>query len=213
VLPEYLEKLGIEHLIVERNTYRIVQKKLSPGKTSCSLCSRLRRGILYQTATEIGATKIALGHHREDILEPLLLNMFFCGKLKAMPPKLIADDGRNIVIRPLAYCKERDIKAYAELMEFPIIPCNLCDSQPNLQRQAMKALLQQWDREHKGRVESLFSSLANVAPSHLMDHELFDFNRFELLPAELGDDEGDTLFDQEPPTPVEIKATALSTPQ
>jgi tRNA 2-thiocytidine biosynthesis protein TtcA len=209
VLPEYLEKLGVEHLIVERNTYRIVQEKLAPGKTCCSLCSRLRRGILYQTAIEIGATQIALGHHREDILETLLLNMFFSGKLETMPPKLIADDGRNIVIRPLAYCKEADIKAYAELMEFPIIPCNLCGSQPNMQRQAMKELLQQWDRDHKGRVESLFRSLSNVAPSHLMDRDLFDFTRFERRPAELADDDGDTLFDPEVSAPTDVEATSL----
>jgi len=181
VLPGYLSGLGVDYRIVEQDTYSIVLDKVPAGKTTCSLCSRLRRSILYNTAQELGATRIALGHHREDILETLLLNMFYSGKLKTMPPKLTADDGRNVVIRPLAYCRERDIKRYAELKGYPIIPCNLCGSQPNLQRQAMKALLQQWDGEHKGRIESMFRAVSNVSPSHLLDRQLYDFSSFEQL--------------------------------
>ncbi|MEJ2630205.1 MAG: tRNA 2-thiocytidine(32) synthetase TtcA [Acidihalobacter sp.] len=175
VLPGYLDSLGVEYRIVQEDTYSIVKDKVPEGKTTCSLCSRLRRGILYRTAQEIGADRIALGHHREDILETFLLNMFFGGSLKTMPPKLLSDDGRNVVIRPLAYCKEADIKAYAAAREFPIIPCNLCGSQPNLQRQEMKALLQEWDRKFPGRLESMFRALGNASPSHLLDHSLFDF--------------------------------------
>jgi len=198
VLPEYLQQLGVEFRIVEQDTYSIVMDKVPAGKTTCSLCSRLRRGILYSTAKSLGATRIALGHHREDILETLLLNMFFSGTLKTMPPKLIADDGRNIVIRPLAYCREQDIKRYAAARDYPIIPCNLCGSQPNLQRQAMKQLLTQWQRDFPGRIESMMRSLQNVSPSHLLDRELFDFNRFEQRVG--GTAEGDTLFDSEPVT-------------
>ncbi|MEJ2480675.1 MAG: tRNA 2-thiocytidine(32) synthetase TtcA [Acidihalobacter sp.] len=175
VLPDYLDGLGVEYRIVQEDTYSIVKDKVPEGKTTCSLCSRLRRGILYRVAQEIGADRIALGHHREDILETFLLNMFFGGSLKTMPPKLVSDDGRNVVIRPLAYCKEADIKAYAAAKDFPIIPCNLCGSQPNLQRQEMKALLQDWDRRFPGRLESMFRALGNAAPSHLLDHKLFDF--------------------------------------
>ncbi|WP_455383809.1 tRNA 2-thiocytidine(32) synthetase TtcA [Acidihalobacter prosperus] len=175
VLPGYLESLGVEYRIVQEDTYSIVKDKVPEGKTTCSLCSRLRRGILYRVAQELGADRIALGHHREDILETFLLNMFFGGSLKTMPPKLVSDDGRNVVIRPLAYCKEADIKAYAAAKDFPIIPCNLCGSQPNLQRQEMKALLQDWDRRFPGRLESMFRALGNAAPSHLLDHQLFDF--------------------------------------
>jgi len=193
VLPDYLRALGVDFRIVEQDTYSIVMEKVPAGKTTCSLCSRLRRGILYNTAQSLGATKIALGHHREDILETFMLNMFFSGKLKTMPPKLIADDGRNIVIRPLAYCRERDIKRYAAIREYPIIPCNLCGSQPNLQRQAMKQLLQQWDEQHNGRVESMFSALHSVSPSHLLDRQLYDFSEFQPL-GDI-DASGDTLFD------------------
>jgi len=175
VLPGYLEGLGVEYRIVHEDTYSIVQDKIPEGKTTCSLCSRLRRGILYRTAQELGATCIALGHHREDILETLLLNLFFGGTLKTMPPKLLSDDGRNVVIRPLAYCREADIKRYAAAKAFPIIPCNLCGSQPNLQRQEMKKLLKSWERQHPGRIESMFRALSNVAPSHLLDRDLFDF--------------------------------------
>lgn len=197
VLPDYLEKIGVEYQIVQEDTYSIVKEKIPVGKTTCSLCSRLRRGILYKTANKIGATKIALGHHREDILETLLLNMFFGGSLKTMPPKLIADDGKNIVIRPLAYCKEKDIKKYAALKEYPIIPCNLCGSQPNLQRQVMKELLKSWDKEFPGRAESMFKAVSNVSPSHLMDRDLYDFTSFKLKHEKV--QSGDTLFD---PTPI-----------
>ncbi|AHG81967.1 tRNA 2-thiocytidine biosynthesis protein TtcA [Bibersteinia trehalosi USDA-ARS-USMARC-188] len=195
VLPEYLESIGVEYKIVEENTYGIVKEKIPEGKTTCSLCSRLRRGILYRTATELGATKIALGHHRDDMLETLFLNMFYGGKLKSMPPKLISDDGKQIVIRPLAYCKEKDIERYAEAKAFPIIPCNLCGSQPNLQRQVVKEMLQAWDRQYPGRIETMFSALQNVAPSHLCDPNLFDFKNVKRgrLPEGI---EGDIAFDK-----------------
>lgn len=209
VLPEYLSKLGVEFRVVERDTYSIVMDKVPAGKTTCSLCSRLRRGILYNTAESLGVTKIALGHHREDILETLLLNMFYSGKLKTMPPKLIADDGRNIVIRPLAYCREQDIKRYAAARDYPIIPCNLCGSQPNLQRQAMKQMLSQWQRDFPGRIESMMRSVQNVAPSQLLDRELFDFDRFEARPGTAS--EGDTLFDEEP-APDDNGGSAVPTP-
>ncbi len=191
VLPRYLEKIGVRHRIVEQDTYSIVKEKIAPGKTTCSLCSRLRRGILYRTAKELGATRIALGHHRDDILQTLLLNLFFGGKLKAMPPKLKSDDGSNVVIRPLAYCREEDIKKYAAAMEFPIIPCNLCGSQPNLQRQVMREMLQKWEKEDPRRLKSMFTALTHVVPSHLMDRNLFDFKNLSI------ESEGDTLFDQE----------------
>lgn len=195
VLPHYFSERNIPFRIVEQDTYSIVKEKVAPGKTTCSLCSRLRRGILYRTAKELGATKIALGHHRDDILETLLLNMFFGGRIKTMPPKLKSDDGSNIVIRPLAYCKEVDIKKYAAAMQFPIIPCNLCGSQPNLQRQAMKELLQQWDRAHPQRLRSMFSAISNVVPSHMMDHKLFDFEKFEGKAYDKM--YGDILFDRD----------------
>jgi tRNA 2-thiocytidine biosynthesis protein TtcA len=175
ILPNYLKKLGVPFHIEEQDTYGIVKRVIPEGKTTCGLCSRLRRGILYRVAGELGATKIALGHHRDDILETLLMNMFHGGKLKGMPPKLRSDDGKHIVIRPLAYVPERYLEKYAVQMEFPIIPCNLCGSQENLQRNAMKALLRDWEKKFPGRVESLFSSLQNVVPSHLMDGKEFDF--------------------------------------
>jgi tRNA 2-thiocytidine biosynthesis protein TtcA len=175
ILPNYLKKLGVDFHIEEQDTYGIVKRVIPEGKTTCGLCSRLRRGILYRVAGELGATKIALGHHRDDILETLLMNMFHGGKLKGMPPKLKSDDGKHIVIRPLSYVPERYLEKYAEQMEFPIIPCNLCGSQENLQRNAMKALLRDWEKKFPGRVESLFSSLQNVVPSHLMDLKEFDF--------------------------------------
>ena len=179
VLPEYLEGTGVEYHILERDTYSVVKEKTPEGKTTCALCSRLRRGSLYGFAEEIGATKVALGHHREDILETLFLNMFFGGSLKAMPPKLLSDDGRNMVIRPLAYCREADIAEFARRMDFPIIPCNLCGSQPNLQRQVVKEMLADWEKRHPGRLESMFKAVANVAPSQLADRELFDFAGLE----------------------------------
>ncbi len=175
VLPEYLESLGVPYRIVEQDTYSIVQRVIPEGKTMCSLCSRLRRGILYRVASEEGATKIALGHHRDDIVETLFLNMFHAGQLKAMPPKLLSDDGRHVVIRPLAYCSERDLERYATAKQFPIIPCKLCGSQENLQRVQIKQLLQSWEQEYPDRIESLFRSLQNVTPSHLADTQLFDF--------------------------------------
>ncbi|MFH4666625.1 tRNA 2-thiocytidine(32) synthetase TtcA [Vibrio cidicii] len=175
VLPEYLESLGVEYKIVEEDTYSIVQDKIPEGKTTCSLCSRLRRGILYRTAKELGATKIALGHHRDDILETLFLNMFYGGKIKGMPPKLVSDNGEHVVIRPLAYCREKDIIKYADMVGYPIIPCNLCGSQPNLQRQNIKMMLNDWDKRFPGRIETMFRAMQNVVPSHLADFELFDF--------------------------------------
>ena len=175
VLPAYLDELGIDYHILERDTYSVVKEKVPEGKTTCSLCSRLRRGNLYTFADEIGVTKMALGHHRDDIVETFFLNMFYGGNLKAMPPKLRSDDGRNVVIRPLAYCSEKDIEVYAQLREFPIIPCNLCGSQENLQRQVVKDMLQTWDRETPGRVENIFRALRYVQPSQLADAKLFDF--------------------------------------
>jgi len=175
VLPEYLQAINVPFHIIENDTYSVVKRVIPEGQTTCSLCSRLRRGSLYGYAKEHGVTKIALGHHRDDILETFFLNIFYAGKLKAMPPKLLSDDGQNIVIRPLAYCKEKDIEAYAELKQFPIIPCNLCGSQENLQRQVMKKMLENWDKAFPGRLESIFSSLQNVAPSQLADSQLFDF--------------------------------------
>jgi tRNA 2-thiocytidine biosynthesis protein TtcA len=180
VLPAYLDQLGIEYHILEKDTYSIVKSVIPEGKTTCGLCSRLRRGTLYGFAQEIGATKIALGHHRDDIMETLFLNMFFGGALKAMPPKLLADDKQNIVIRPLAYCEEKDLIAYAEQKQFPIIPCNLCGSQENLQRQAIKEMLREWERKFPGRVESIFSAIKNVVPSQLADASLFDFANLQI---------------------------------
>lgn len=175
VLPAYLDQLEIEYHILEKDTYSVVTSLVPEGKTTCGLCSRLRRGTLYGFAEEIGATRIALGHHRDDIVETLFLNMFFGGKLKAMPPKLRSDDGRNVVIRPLAYCRESDLQRYADQRQFPIIPCNLCGSQDNLQRVAVKQMLTAWEREYPGRIETIFSAIGNVAPSQLADRKLFDF--------------------------------------
>ena len=175
ILPEYLEKLGVPYKVIEEDTYSIVTDKIEEGKTTCSLCSRLRRAILYKAAKELGATKVALGHHRDDILETMFLNMFFGGKLKSMPPKLLSDDGKHVVIRPLAYCKEKDIETFATIKEYPIIPCNLCGSQENLQRQVIKDMLQKWEKEFPGRTDSMFTAMQNVVPSHLADTKLFDF--------------------------------------
>ena len=175
VLPDYLRQLAIPFHILEQDTYSVVKRVIPEGKTLCGLCSRLRRGILYTFAKEQGMTKIALGHHREDIIETLFLNLFFGGKLKAMPPKLLSDDGSHVVIRPLAYCKEEDIAQYAAWRNFPIIPCKLCGSQDNLQRAVIKNMLKSWEREFPGRLESIFNGICNVAPSHLADRRLFDF--------------------------------------
>jgi len=193
VLPTYLDKIGVPYRIVEQDTYSIVKDKLAPGKTTCSLCSRLRRGILYRTAKEVGATKIALGHHRDDILHTFMLNMFYAGTIKTMPPKLIADDGQNIVIRPLAYCREADIKKYAAAMQYPIIPCNLCGSQPNLQRQAMRDMLNEWEKSKPLWIKSMIAAMQNVVPSHMMDRSLFNFTSFQMEAGVAP--EGDTLFD------------------
>lgn len=175
VLPDYLNDLGVEYHIIEQDTYSIVKDKIPEGKTTCGLCSRLRRGILYSFAEKIGATKIALGHHQDDIVETFFLNMFFNGQLKTMPPKLLSDNKKHVVIRPLALCKENDIVAYAEIKQYPVIPCNLCGSQENMQRKVVKAMLQQWEQENPGRSDLIMRSLQNVVPSHLADAELFDF--------------------------------------
>jgi len=190
ILPEYLKNLGVDYRIVEADTYSIVKEKIPEGKTTCSLCSRLRRGVIYRTAKELGANKIALGHHRDDIVETLFLNLFFGAKLKAMPPKLATNDGRHIVIRPLAYCTEKDIAAYARAMNFPIIPCDLCGSQENLQRQKVKDMLHAWEREQPGRINNIFRAMTNVEPSHLADTKLYDFKG--LSTAQAGDE--DPLF-------------------
>ncbi len=194
VLPNYLSKLGVEYHIETQDTYSIVKEKIPEGKTTCSLCSRLRRGIIYSVAQRLGANKIALGHHRDDMIETLFLNMFFGGKLKAMPPKLVTDKGDHVVIRPLAYCAEKDIARFARGMEFPIIPCNLCGSQENLQRQIIKEMLTNWEREYPGRSQTIFTAMQNVAPSHLMDGKLFDFKNMQLGQADVA---GDLVFDNE----------------
>ena len=187
VLPAYLDGLDIEYHILEKDTYSIVTSKIPEGKTYCSLCSRLRRGTLYGFAEQIGATKVALGHHRDDIVETLFLNMFFQGKLKAMPPKLLSDDKKNILIRPLAYCRETDLIALAELKQFPIIPCNLCGSQDGLQRNVVKSMLIGWERESPGRIDSIFGAIKNVSPSQLADVSLFDFTGLQLDRGTLSD--------------------------
>lgn len=192
ILPNYFASLGIEYRIIEADTYSIVKDKIPEGKTTCSLCSRLRRGIIYKTAKELGANKIALGHHRDDMVHTLFLNLLFGGKIKAMPPKLVTDDHAHIVIRPLAYCAESDIAKFARGMEFPIIPCNLCGSQENLQRQKIREMMEDWDRRFPGRTESVLTALQSVVPSHLADLKLFDFQNLTLdTPVE----EGDIAFD------------------
>ena len=190
VLPRYLAQLGVEYKIVEADTYSIVKEKIPEGKTTCSLCSRLRRGVIYRTAKELGATKIALGHHRDDIVETLFLNLFFGAKMKAMPPKLATNDKQNIVIRPLAYCSEKDIAAYARQMGFPIIPCDLCGSQENLQRQKVKDMLNAWELEQPGRINNIFRAITNVEPSHLGDTSLYDFKNL----SQATPDDEDPLF-------------------
>lgn len=180
VLPQYLESLGVPYHIINRDTYSVVKSKIPEGKTTCGLCSRLRRGTLYAFAEDIGATKIALGHHKDDIVETMFLNMFYGSRLSAMPPKLRSDDGRNVIIRPLAFCRERDLEKFATLMEFPIIPCNLCGSQENLQRQNIKAMLKEWERKHPSRIESIFTAMQNIAPSQMADTELFNFHELTI---------------------------------
>jgi len=196
VLPAYLTKLDIPFHIENQDTYSIVKRLIPEGKTTCSLCSRLRRGILYRVADELGCTKIALGHHRDDILETFFLNMFFGAKIKGMPPKLVSDDGKHVVIRPLAYVKEADTERYAEVKQFPIIPCDLCGSQENLQRKQIKAMLRDWEKKYPGRVENIFSSLSTVVPSHLMDRDMFGFA--ELKADGVANPAGDIAFDEEP---------------
>lgn len=196
ILPAYLTELGVAFHIENQDTYSIVKRVVPEGKTTCALCSRLRRGILYRVADELGATKIALGHHRDDIIETFFLNMFFGGKLKSMPPKLQSDDGKHIVIRPLAYVKEIDTERYAAVKNFPIIPCDLCGSQENLQRKQIKNMLREWDKKTPGRTDSIFAALATVAPSHLLDRRLFNFTNLQITgePMPLGD----IAFDEEP---------------
>jgi tRNA 2-thiocytidine biosynthesis protein TtcA len=193
VLPEYLARIGVPFHIESRDTYSVVKEKIPEGKTMCSLCSRLRRGILYRLAGELGATKIALGHHRDDMLQTFFLNMFFGGKLKGMPPKLVSDDGRHIVIRPLAYVPEKDLVRWAEHRQFPIIPCTLCGSQENLQRKQVAQMLRDWDRQHPGRVDTMFTALQNLVPSHLADGTHYDFKG--LAATGMASDDGDTAFD------------------
>jgi len=195
ILPEYLKSIGVPFRIEEQDTYSIVKEKVPEGKTMCSLCSRLRRGILYRVADELGATKIALGHHRDDVLQTLFLNMFFGGKLKGMPPKLVSDDGRHMVIRPLAYVPEKDLIRWAEHRQFPIIPCTLCGSQENLQRKQIGNLLREWDRKYPGRLDNMAHALQNVVPSHLGDANLYDFKGLAI--TGVADPDGDLAFDHE----------------
>lgn len=196
-LPDYLRSRGVAFHIENQDTYSIVKRVIPEGKTMCSLCSRLRRGVLYRVASELKATRIALGHHRDDILQTLFLNLFFGGKLKSMPPKLVSDDGRHVVIRPLAYCEERDLARWSEIQNFPIIPCDLCGSQENLQRQQVKQMLNDWERRFPGRIESMFQALGNVVPSHLLDPKLYPFQG--LQPTQQPDPNGDQGFDFEFP--------------
>jgi tRNA 2-thiocytidine biosynthesis protein TtcA len=193
VLPAYLAGRGVEFRIVEQDTYSVVKRLVPEGRTMCSLCSRLRRGALYRIAGELGATKIALGHHRDDMVQTLFMNMFFGGRLKGMPPKLVSDDGKHVVIRPLAYVAESDLARWAALRDFPIIPCNLCGSQQNLQRVRIRSMLREWEREHPGRIDRIFDSMSRVVPSHLMDRRLFAFDA--LQPTGRADPDGDRAFD------------------
>ena len=193
ILPAYLKQLGVPFHIENQDTYSIVKRVIPEGKTMCSLCSRLRRGILYRVADELGATKIALGHHRDDMLQTFFLNMFFGGKLKGMPPKLVSDDGKHIVIRPMANVAEKDLTRWSTHREFPIIPCTLCGSQENLQRKQVGQMLREWEKKHPGRIESMFSALQNVVPSHLMDGTRYDFKGLKI--TGVASDDGDKAFD------------------
>ena len=212
VLPNYLSTLDIPYEIIEEDTYSVVKRVIPEAKTTCGLCSRLRRGVIYGWAEQNGITKIALGHHRDDMIETLFLNMFFGGSMKSMPPKLKSDDGKHIVIRPLAYCKEKDIAQFAQEKQYPIIPCNLCGSQENLQRQNIKMMLQDWDRKYPGRIETIFKAMSNVAPSHLADTELYDFTGLsqDELTQKSG---GDMLFDSPTFSPVELEDDETDAPQ
>lgn len=195
VLPEYFQKIGVPYRIEEQDTYSVVKRVVPEGKTTCSLCSRLRRGILYRVATELGCTKIALGHHRDDILQTLFMNMFFGSKMKGMPPKLVTDNGEHVVIRPMAYCREKDLAAYAEWREFPIIPCNLCGSQEGLQRQQMREMINEWDAKYPGRVDNMFTALSNIVPSHMMDRSLYPFANIRATGSPVPG--GDIAFDED----------------
>jgi len=196
VLPDYLTARGVPFRVVAQDTYRVVKRVLPEGATLCSLCSRLRRGVIYRVAKEMGATRIALGHHRDDMLQTFFLNLFFGGRLKSMPPKLVSDDGQHIVIRPLAYVREQDLERYARIKGFPLVPCDLCGSQDNLQRQQVKQMLREWDKRFPGRIESMFRSLRNVVPSHLADTRLFDFAGLQPLGAPV--EGGDLALDEDP---------------
>ncbi len=207
VLPDYLAARGVPFRIETQDTYSIVKRVIPEGATMCSLCSRLRRGVLYRVASELGATKIALGHHRDDILETFFLNMFFGGTLKAMSPKLVSDDGRHVVVRPLAYVHERDLAAYAQWREFPIIPCTLCGSQETLKRREVKQLMREWERRFPGRVENIFASLTRVVPSHLLDRALHDFAA--VAPADSAEPDGDTAFDPDPVLEVDARSAPV----
>ena len=199
VLPEYLTKRGVPFHVETQDTYSIVKRLIPEGKTTCSLCSRLRRGVLYRVADELGATKIALGHHRDDVFETFFLNLFYAGRMKGMPPKLVSDDGRHIVIRPLAYVRERDLARWAELEGYPIIPCDLCGSQENLKRKEMKALLRDWEKHHPGRIKSIAAAMGAVTPSHLMDRSLYPFATLRATGCAMPD--GDVAFDEDPCSP------------
>ena len=208
VLPAYLAGLGVDFRIVEQDTYSVVKRLVPEGKTMCSLCSRLRRGALYRVASELGATKIALGHHRDDMVQTLFMNMFFGGRLKGMPPKLVSDDGKHVVIRPLAYVAEADLERWAVERAFPIIPCNLCGSQQNLQRVRIGAMLRDWEREDPGRIDRIFDAMARVVPSHLIDRNLFGFAG--LQPTGVADADGDRAFDPEEPVPQHVVRAVVS---
>ena len=208
VLPDYLRSRGIPFRIEEQDTYSVVKRVIPEGGTMCSLCSRLRRGVLYRVASELGATKIALGHHRDDLLATFFLNLFFGAKLKTMPPKLVSDDGRHVVIRPLAYVRERDLAAYARLRGFPIIPCTLCGSQEHLQRRQVGEMLREWDRKHSGRIESIFNALGKAVPSHLMDRSLFDFA--SLRATGVPSEDGDVGFDVDPALEAAVEAAVAA---
>ena len=210
VLPAYLESRGIPFRIAEQDTYSVVKRVVPEGATMCSLCSRLRRGVLYRVAGELGANKIALGHHREDMLATFFLNLFFGAKLKTMPPKLVSDDGRHVVIRPLAYVRERDLASYAQLRAFPIIPCTLCGSQEHLQRKQIGAMLREWDKKEPGRLESIFNALGHAVPSHLLDKRLFDFDNLRATGVASG--EGDIGFDVDPDLEAAVEAAAADAP-
>ncbi|MEJ8566962.1 tRNA 2-thiocytidine(32) synthetase TtcA [Elongatibacter sediminis] len=219
VLPTYLAGRGVPFEVIEQDTYSVVRRVIREGKTTCGLCSRLRRGALYRYAGEHGFTKIALGHHRDDIIETLFLNLFNGGRIKAMPPKLLSDDGRHVVIRPLAYCSEEDLRRYAELRDFPLIPCDLCGSQPNLQRQVIKEMLTEWKRRHPGRVENIFRAIGHVSPSQLADHELFDFRGLGAVgeqPSVAGEDwlrPPATQQRPDPDTTISVTSGAVSAPR